>query len=362
MKTKSQYTDYNITTPQNVDSMIFTSGLESTLNKAKKDAFFCLNLCVNRLKFDTLPAGFDLYILSFWEEVFDDEWFLQVYNTHSNAEFIILGSFYHPGDFTKYNRVKFFSIFDYKWFPNQIENKPEINWDNKKYKISSLSYYVNETRYFITASLLDSHDALFSWHNQFRTLSPFEYIFQPTGNPLRDSLLSKKSRLENVYSIDTFTYNETVNNLVSASTNPAYSQCVVNCINETKDVSWQENFGVCPGPYFTEKTWKSLYNGCALIFSGQAKTKSTLEELGFNFDYPWNNDYSEWIGDLDRIEAMIQLIFDILDMPMEELINGVKDSCMFNQNHFFNGDFSKKIDAINNESIAMLDKYLSSKN
>lgn len=356
MNTYWDNVQYNKSELSGIDEIFQCNGLGHILSKIKDNAFVCLNVCVNSLNFDTFPEGYDLYVLSFSQEIFDEDWFMQVYNTHHKSRFLIIGNFY-PGDLEKFDRVDFVRILDCLWYKNQL-NYHAIDWNRKKFKISSLSYFITETRYFITAALLDKPDVLYSWHNQYRAMSPFEYIFQPTGNTNRDSLLKYKNRLDNVYQLDNFDHSSYVKNLQDARKNPAYRDSVVNCINETKDVSWQSNFGNCPTPYLSEKTWKAIYNGNALLFTSQANTERFLTELGFNFDYPWNNSYARIPGDLDRLEQLIELVNTILQIPIHDLISGVKELCEHNVSYFFSADFDKVVNEINNNGLERLEKIL----
>ena len=139
---------------------------------------------------------------------------------------------------------------------------------------------------------------------------------------------------------------------------PAYNCALVNCINETKDVSWVEGFGDSPGPYLTEKTWKPLYSGAAIVFTGQLNTKRVLEEAGFKFDYPWCNKYADIPGDLERLEKIIELLDDISQMSFDEILNGIKASCEHNKNHLTSNNLKNYIDNVNTIGLQKLEKIL----
>jgi len=343
----------NLLNSQEIDNVIKISGLHSILNNT--NAYMILNVCVNGLKRQLLPDGHDVYILGFWHEVFDEEWFIKNYEKHHHAQFIILGDFL-PNELEKYNRVEFVRLLHWQYFTSSVTDS-DIDWSQKKYKISSLSYYVNEFRYFVTAALLETSDNLISWHNEQRSYGNYEYIFEKTGYPNRDNLIQFKDRLINKIEIDKIN-NDPVYNYQQAKTLPAYRETLVNCINETKDVSWVDNFGDCPGPYLTEKTWKPLYTGTALIFVGQHNIKNVLEQAGFIFDYPWNNQYTDIPGDLERLEKIIETINYINEMPFDTILNGIKESCEYNKNYLYSNDFKNYINNINNTGLQKLEKIL----
>lgn len=351
-----QGVEYNKNQVSGIDEIFQCNGIESILSKIHNHAYICLNVDVTASNYDTFPEGHGLYVLSFSQEIFVEDWFLQVYNKHKTARFIILGNFY-PGDLAKFNRVQFIRILDCLWYKQHVNYQP-IDWSLKKYKISSLSYYVNEFRFFVTAALLGKTDVLYSWHNQYRSVSNFDYIFQPTGNTNRDSLLKCKQQLDNIIQLDNFDNSAYVSNLQRACNHPAYTESVVNCINETKDVSWHPEFGHSPTPYLSEKTWKAISSGNALLFSSQANTEHFLKELGFNFSYPWNSDYASILGDLDRLEKIISLLDQILEISMQDLIDGVKESCEYNLNYFFSKEFDKVVNDFNGQSLEKLEKLL----
>ena len=336
-----------------IDAIVKISGLHSVLQNTK--AYMLLNVCVHNFSRELLPKGYDTYILGFWHEVFDEEWFQLNYQTHKDSQFIILSDLL-PNGLANFSRVKSIRMLHWKYYTESV-TKPAIDWANKKYKISSLSYFVKEFRYFITAALLDKEDALVSWHNQDRSYGNYEYIFEKTGYPRRDRLLKFRERLKEKIEIDSV-YNDPEYNYKQSVLTPAYSLSLVNCINETKDVSWVEGFGDSPGPYLTEKTWKALYSGVAMIFTGQLNTKFVLKEAGFNFDYPWSNSYADIPGDLERLEKIIETADIIIQMPFDTIVKGIQQSCEHNKDHLFSASLENYIDSINKNGLEELEATL----
>ena len=347
------YSKVNQSTSNNIDDILKISGLHGVLQGT--NAYLLLNVCVNTYKREPLPSGYDTYILGFWHEVFDEEWFLSNYETHKDSEFIILGDFLSNG-LDNFDRAKFVRLLHWKYYTESV-TQPTIDWSNKKYKISSLSYYVTQFRYFITSALLDKPDVLISWHNEDRSYGNYKYIFEKTGYPRRDRLLKFRERLKEKIEIDSIC-NDPEYNYKQSVLIPAYSLSLVNCINETKDISWVDDFGYSPGPYLTEKTWKPLHTGVALIFTGQPQTKSVLEAAGFTFDYPWSNSYADIPGDLEKLEKIIETTDIITQMPFDEILKGVQTSCEHNKDHLFSDSLKNYIDSINKSGLEELEARL----
>lgn len=351
IENKMSYANVNIS-DELIDEVIKVKNLYKILDSIP-NSFKLLNICVNSYGWKDLPPNYDVYILGFWHEVFDENWFLRQYKKNFNSTFIILGDF-SPNDLVLYDRVEFFKILHWKYY---IPNRPyvDINWKSKKFKISSLSHYVNEYRFFITAYLLNRDDVLFSYHNKHRqsTYLPDE---KDGNTPIRDSLLKYKNYLSsNSFYIDDFV-NDPIQNYNESTFHPAYANSLVNSINETKDISYTDDFGILPGPYLTEKTWKPISTGTGLLFSAQMNTASTLESAGFIFDYPWENSYSNLWQDAEKIEQLLFIIDTILGMSHKDIENGIKHSCEYNASYIRSNQFIDYIDFINQKELERLNK------
>lgn len=334
-----------------IDDTVYITGLQSILQK-QKNAYVRCNI---RTSVDptNLPDGYDLYILGWWHEVFDDQWFLNNYNKH--AQFIILGDFL-PNSLKAFENVTFIRLLHWRYFTTNII-PPKIDWNLRTIKISSLSYYINTYRFFITASLLQKENTLVSWHNKQRVHTNSVYNVNPTGRESIDKLMVQKDQLCLPRVLDHF-IPDPVDDYHNSIHLPAYRNTLVNCINESTDVSWTQRFGTLPGPYITEKTWKSLLNGVAIIFSGQYNIRRVLEQAGFVFDYPWSNDYADVPGDLDRLEKILHLLDTICEMTVDEIKIGVKESCEYNQAHMFSSAFNSYVNETNSRGLSELEKAL----
>jgi hypothetical protein len=242
-------------------------------------------------------------------------------------------------------------LYHWKWFLNQYSLSAEPQ--QKKYKISSLSNRVNEYKFFVTAKLLNKSNVYLTWNARYDQNMSYDYIFSEAGWPNRDSLLMHAEKLKFPFNQENF-LNDPGESFLIGSTHPAYIESCVNLVNETKDDSWAQDFGVLPGPYLTEKTWKPLILGNALLFSGQHNIKTVLKQVGFNFEYPWQDNYSHLPGDLERLDLLLDLIDNILCMPINKIQTDIQDSVLHNQNLIQSGNIQKWIDEKNQLGMQLL--------
>ena len=337
----------------NIDDVLGIPGLTSLLLTRISPNTYCnLNICINGLG-KTIPNGYNRYILGFWFEVFDEDTFMQVYNNNPQAEFIILTDL-AANDLSKFSRCSVVNLYHWKWFLMQYRETVMLP---RKYKISSLSNRVTEFRAFVTLKLLNCADALVTWNAHFIDGVNVDYIFSPTGRQKRDSFLKNIEQLRYAINAEQFK-NDPEQAIKSSAAHPAYSESLVNSINETKDISWSPDIGILPGPYMTEKTWKPLMNGNALLFTGQFNTCKTLTDLGFVFDYPWSNTYDDLPGDLDRLELIFDTIDQILGMTHLSIERGIKHSVDYNQNYIRSKELVQIIDQCNESGLAQLKTIL----
>jgi hypothetical protein len=348
-------------TPTNVDisttdfdELLGITGLCKLVNqKASSDTFCKFNVFTGNHQ-QLAPNGYDRYILGFWFEVFDQNIFLKFYYDNPQAEFLILTDMM-PNDLILLDRCKHVQLIHWKWF---LEQYPvQFSTQRKKYKISSLSNRVNEYKFFITANLLNKSDVYMTWNACYHQHVSYNYIFSPTGWPNRDKLLAHTEKLKKPVNQETF-INDPGKSFSIGSTHPAYTESCVNLINETNDICWDSNFGILPGPYLTEKTWKPLLLGNALLFSGQHNIKTVLEQVGFNFEYPWQDNYSHLPGDLERLDLLLNLIDQILSMDIDKIQDGIQNSVLHNQNLIQSGHVHQYIDEKNQDGLDYLTKLL----
>jgi hypothetical protein len=308
------------TNQQRGDDLCFGDLDLSFLNRLPDSAYLLINCFIDQAP--TVPNGRDLYIFSWLFEPFIDTWFLGVYQQNPQAEFIIITDL-DPNDLVKLPRVKYFYCNPHTtWITAIRQQNPgpiQSPLRERRYKISSLSSRLSEYKFFITAKLLDSSsvDVLYSWNRGFEIRNIDNWVFKPSGYFQLDELLKHSEYLrDNKVNAEDFTNNPLSN---SGFQHPAYTNSIINSINETQNISETPDFGVLPTACITEKTWKPLFAGNALLFAGQAAIKKKLERWGFKFDYPWAQGYDGNYRDNQRLEIILNNVNWILELSHDTL-------------------------------------------
>lgn len=223
-----------------------------------------------------------------------------------------------------------------------------------KYKFSSLSYFRRPNRAVVTAALYTyaRNSSLFTWRylDNDRTGRQAEFI-----ETFRNHRLFRDLDW-NFFDQDWFTDQDNISKkLQSNSVNfrvrdtmldihtPCFEQALININNETDTFGWMDN-GVerynRPGPYVTEKTWKTLITGCALLNSGQPGTMKFLrEEYNLPLDYSYDISYDLEVKDFDRLAGLVETIQSIEQSSLKDLVDANIDTCQLIQDMVLSPDY-----------------------
>jgi len=324
-----------------------------------KDVYGIINICCHQVS--AIPQGRSLYIFAWFFEVFNDQWFLKQYYNNPNAEFIILCDMF-PNELANLPRIKIFNICPHTtWFKaiKQMNTGPVSKpLSERKYKISSLSSRLSEYKFFITSKLLNSKspDVLFSWNLGFEIKDKDSYVFNETGYLNVDELLINKEKLKLTPINQEYFENNPLNN--SRFTHDAYQDTIINSINETQNISTTPEFGILPTPYLSEKTWKPLFAGNSILFTGQAQSKRRLENFGFQFKYPWAGIFDSEFNDTHRLSTILTNIDWILSLSHQDLAEMSYESVMHNVDLVWGHTVENMIQEQNNQTISDLKQYL----
>lgn len=211
------------------------------------------------------------------------------------------------------------------------------------HKISSLSFQHEFHKAAVTAYLLKTfpaHDMILSWWNA-RSAGRLYYLdpgyFLPSA--IADLVLDPHFQDIKCIALDSF-INHSINN--SAWSHPAYLRCLFNCTNESiyNDICMIGDTAYkLPWPYLTEKTWKPLLAGCAVLPVGQSGSLQSLSKLGLDF-MPLMMEIDRTDTEFDRILAVWQVIEYINNHSIDDLFDLTKASTLHNlswirQGHFF---------------------------
>lgn len=333
----------------------------SWLKQHKKDTYCLMNIASQMPDCPQVPNGKDLYILSWFFEPFGDLWFLDLYHKNPQAQFVILTDM-NPNDLATLDRVKFFEIIHHQtWFDaiHLMNQRPEkLSLSTRKFKISSLSSRLNEFKFYVTAKLHSKQhpETFYTWNRGFDLKHNDGFVFESHGLYHSDSLLQLSDFLKH----NTINAEHFKNNPLDGCyfAHPAYTNTVINSVNETQSLSQTPEFGRLPTPYITEKTWKPLFAGNAILFTGQAGLKKQLESWGFVFDYVWAQDYDGSFNDNQRLEVILAQINWILEIPTVDLARMAQSSVEHNLELAWSGRLEHRFKQHNLQTVQEIKEYV----
>ena len=331
------------------------------LQELPKDTYFALWIRIPsiRPKKLNLPLGHPLYVITFHQEMFDLDWFIEQSN-RINAPIVILndGSCYN---FPFKSNVHFFNYYSWhyhmetimSWFPNKQPRRI-------KYKVSAVCNRITQSKLLVFTALMEYYhrDQLLVKLSNWLVEKDVNFR-QATGVDLLDQLST--TFFEKYYGqhIDIDKFNNKTDNYQRVNSNPwqpLYTESALHFTNESHHYSRMDTdeFGTItyPGPQYSEKTYKCLIAGTPFIAVGQFESYKYFKELGFKFDYgnidlSWDNDS----GNLTRLASIFNLIKSLVDYTIQDIEEMTKESTEHNTYHLWSGNFNKQCQ-LHNEKIA----------
>jgi len=296
-------------------------------------------------------------IISFHTENFNISSLLEFFNKNKHKNFLLLSD----GDLNENfwpDNVRYV-----KWITwgDQLNNAIDHHgiadsYKKKSKKLSSLSYRNEWPRATITGYLNESfpkEQLVLSWHNQ-----KFGYNIQ-----LPDNIKHYVESVIKLESIKFDTFSEQDNSAMKNGNwqNPAYTDCVFNLTNESffnSHTTVNNTIVTMPTPYLTEKTWKPLLAGQALIPVGQFGTLKNLSNLGLNFDYDIDLSHDDCIDDFDRMNKIFNLLETIKNSSITKLENNILTATEHNLNIIKSEQFKKNCEKINLENFEKIKQWI----
>jgi len=313
---------------------------------------------------DSFPKGYDTYIITPGTEYVDWQWLNSFCKRVPDSQVIIVGPYTHTLFAEPNLRIITFDVWPYnlKFYLDEYQ-QTDVNYLNRNYKISSLANRVSQFRSYINAYLhktWNEQDYIMSWRKVVGKQEDL-YLLNNTGNDKIDHLIDylRTNLWDLTIKPDETFLNRPLNNLDYNWS--AYTDCVINCSNESVNNSYQCADGIehiQPGPFLTEKTYKTLLSGTALLAVGQYQTYSYLESQGFQFDYPWDRSYDNIPGDIDRIAKVIDTLESIKKISCEDCNQLTLKSRQYNREHIFSGDYYQTVNTQNYHNIELFSKTL----
>jgi len=303
------------------------------------------------------------YVLAWMSEHIDIFWTKKFALAHPNSKILALVDS---------------DIFSTDWLPNNVTVVRWMIWpyvvhrmiekygsqdyvSNPNYHITSLCNRVSQYKFYASAYLLNhslKHKAQISYHAHIDKFSDIDHL--RVGDHLLDSLVDRYLDHPPV-SLDAVDSTQRRVGDVFDWNWKAFTDSVVCLTNEGNHYSFYSDGNyefVRPGPFLTEKTFKPLLSGQALLPVGQAHTYKYLETLGFNFDYGFDKSFDQDSGDLSRIKKLFFTIDKILEMDLQDLWNSCKLSTEHNSQWIRSKDFLNQIDQLNQISLYQIDNWL----
>lgn len=304
-----------------------------------------------------LPPGYDVYVMSWHTEAINLDR-LQHQRNLVDGNIIVLSDYDTYGltlpgiDFSRFVYWHHICNMINTWYPNDPSPVTPT------YKFSAICNRVTQSKVWTVTKLLETaqRDSLVKISNWIESRNVHDW--QSTGNRVLDDLTQTfvTKYLGKPISIDGFEQNR--DNRQRLTSNPwqyHVQAAVLNFVNESFHYSKMTRADgtdfIYPGPFLTEKTWKCLVGGRAIIASGQFDTYQKLSDLGFEFDYGFDISYDQDPGNISRFERLINLVNDLNDHARDDLYQACAASTEHNRKHITSGAFHSRCESINTVTI-----------
>ena len=218
---------------------------------------------------------------------------------------------------------------------------------NYKYKFSSFSFKLRQSRALITTLLMTyaRNESLISWHKQDQANQiDRHWILIESLKNHHDFADLDWSVINNTILPDNF---NRAKNTILANTldidNAGYANTLINFTNETDSYGYHNDGKheyIRPGPYLTEKTLKSLISGTIMISVGQPFIYEFLRnDYKLPLNYAIDLSYDNLKGDFDRFLELRKLIETLASTPLTDLVDSNIDICEAIQHTLIDPDY-----------------------
>jgi hypothetical protein len=231
-------------------------------------------------------------------------------------------------------------------------------------KFSSMAFFRRQSRAVITAALMTyaRDQSILSWHSMNNsTNARYDHTQDDMHEYLIKTIISHTefqdldwAWLDTVMEFDQYGMGGNLEHLnILDVHNPAYQTALINFNNETDALGWLNDGNIAynrPGPFLSEKSWKSLISGTILLSNGQPGTYEFLKnDYCMPIDYSMDLSYDQDAGDFTRLKKIVELIQSLSNTPLSDLIDANIDNCELIQKTILNYDYVDMIRAYNLE-------------
>ena len=309
-----------------------------------------------------IPENFDTYVFSWHLENWDNHWLDRFCETHPSQQIVVIGEFDAE---SHHDNLRILVHHCWHLFvPYLLDTFGAANkfCKHRPYRLSSLCNKPSVLKALISAHLLEKYhprnDLLLSWNKNVRGEHCRSMDYLTEGNfrdrPILDRLIRfyhRHGMINRHVSIDDFVDNPWNH---CDFTHPAFTQSLVNATNET--FAQNQIFSKkLPGPYTSEKTWKTVLGGAALLPIGQSGMYPYMQSFGLRMDYPWPREFDNVIGDLDRIEKICDTVDWILSEEFSNHEVAISDINHYNYEYVRSRDF---VDTVEHKNQLTLEHFL----
>jgi hypothetical protein len=299
---------------------------------------------------DSPPPGYDYYITHGDSYMFG---LPEHMAKHVDGKIIHLTGSIIPDSFDT-DQIRYVS---YNNIHQRIAGIPRTNDLVKdiQYKASALTNRVTQSKAIVFAALKHylGNDCVTSLHhNLYRSKDIHQW--QSTGNDVCDQFSSMFQDTWNHVQLQLLHDD----GIEGSYNNTAYQQAALNFTQESYHYSFtmQDGRSFCqPGPFITEKTWKSLLSSTAFISVGQAYVYRWLKSLGLRFDYgPLDLGFDDDTGNLTRLEKIVTLIESLQSWSAQDLYEMTRASTEYNAQYVQSSEFWNLCEDTNESVYQML--------
>lgn len=304
------------------------------------------------------PDDMDRYIFSWHLEPIETEWLIDFADRHAQQQIIVICEYDHS---PIRNNIRFVKYHCWHLVLPAVllaHDMVDVFKNDRSYLLSCLASKGSVFKTLAVAHLLKNYA------NDQRVFFTWNHAYQDCSKIILDQALpvARLESLRNYYHDQMRDVVKTVQHLSLTSRDHVWNNYDYRWIgydawvNVTNETFARSNFPelsieMIPGPYLSEKTWKPLLSGSAVLPNGQPNTYQHLENFGFKFEYPWSKHFDGEPGDLDRFDALLSIIDQIMYMEPSDLISAVRVSCEHNFYHVRSQELIKHIQSINDQSV-----------
>jgi hypothetical protein len=332
-----------------------------------RDTYFVLGMpAIGGYEKISIPSNVKHVVLSCHIEPIDIDWLRETALAHPDTDICVLfdGLYAPPSEFYPGN-VRLFPWLSWHWQLRRMDDiyghREQIS--RPRYWASSLCNRSAQFKLYVTAYCINKHytdRVLVSYHRLVDKASDVDHM--RTGHELLDHLADL---IENQTPLLIDHSNRSERDLPSPSNRdwrfPQHTDCLFNFTNEGFHYSLKMTPHanvIWPGPDLSEKTFKALLAGQAILPVGQWKSIAALRQLGFRFDYGLNLDFDNIPGDIDRMLVCLPVIDDIMSTSLDDLFDLTLESSTHNVNWAVSDDFHQQCEQINQQSLTELVQWL----